>query len=304
MGAYVSPAVAASFLADAGTLNFLAAFVRRRVPAPWSEDVVQSVLCSALEASAPPAPHALRGWLAGIARHKIADFHRRARREAPRFEALTDLHAPANGVGASVEARDLLARAEAFVESDRERRTLEWMVRAHEGEALEDIAHDESLPAPLVRQRVTRLRRALRAALLAAAALAIAALVASSGRSRREAIAPESVLPLQSLPRQAAASPLEAVQGRWRVRDVSCGAEAPAAACVAARLAQLDVNGTHATLLLGGVRREALLRVGEDGALRVRIDAEQEHSLGVAVDGDRLRVSTDLGVATLVRTRP
>ncbi|HEX3850670.1 MAG TPA: hypothetical protein VHW01_06860 [Polyangiaceae bacterium] len=40
--------------------------------------------------------------------------------------------------------------------------TLEWMLREGDGEKLEQIARDANLPAPRVRQRVSRLRCFLR----------------------------------------------------------------------------------------------------------------------------------------------
>jgi len=57
--------------------------VRRRVPESDAEDIVQSALTEALAArTAPDEPEAMRKWIWGIARNKIADFYRRTRREA------------------------------------------------------------------------------------------------------------------------------------------------------------------------------------------------------------------------------
>ena len=55
--------------------------VRRKVPQGEVDDLVQTVLCDALEAATPPVEEEqLRRWLVGITRHKIADFHRSAGR--------------------------------------------------------------------------------------------------------------------------------------------------------------------------------------------------------------------------------
>src|SRR5687767_7282890 len=59
----------------------LTALLRRRVPPQEVEDIAQTVLCDALAAgNIPSDPEEFRRWLTGIARHKIADFHRRAAR--------------------------------------------------------------------------------------------------------------------------------------------------------------------------------------------------------------------------------
>src|SRR6185437_13376397 len=71
-------------LADPALRRALADFVRRRVPPADVDDVVQTVLCDALIAQGRPRdPEGLRRWLLGIARHKVVDVHRRARREPP-----------------------------------------------------------------------------------------------------------------------------------------------------------------------------------------------------------------------------
>ena len=55
--------------------------VRRRVPESEVEDVVQTVLVDALASdSMPDDEEQLRKWIAGITRHKVADFHRKGGR--------------------------------------------------------------------------------------------------------------------------------------------------------------------------------------------------------------------------------
>src|SRR5215467_12922982 len=76
-------AVTRALLAGNATRRRLSAIVRRRVPSQDADDVVQSVLCDALAAEQVPVdPDELARWLAGVARHKVADHHRRAARVA------------------------------------------------------------------------------------------------------------------------------------------------------------------------------------------------------------------------------
>ncbi|KYF97187.1 hypothetical protein BE20_39520 [Sorangium cellulosum] len=164
-------------LAEPGIRRALEEFVRRRVPSGEVDDVVQTVLCEALASPARPAdPTELRRWLLGIARHKVADHHRRSFRE-------TATELPDLPVGPPpVEARELARWAEEQAAANRDgRQTLSWMAREGEGEKLESIAAEEQVPAARVRQRVSRMRRWMRerwlAELAAAAALAILAIV-------------------------------------------------------------------------------------------------------------------------------
>jgi RNA polymerase sigma factor (sigma-70 family) len=146
-------------LTDPRFRSALALMVKRRVPDSDVEDIVQSALAEAIASPNAPKddPEALRRWIWGVARHKVVDFHRRARREemGDPPEVAVD--------GAPHSDRDLLrwASEELPPGADAER-TLEWMLREGEGEKLESIAESEALPAPRVRQRVTRLRRHLR----------------------------------------------------------------------------------------------------------------------------------------------
>jgi DNA-directed RNA polymerase specialized sigma24 family protein len=199
----------------------LTALVSRRVPSEAAEDVVQSVLCDALAAD-PPERDALGKWLFGIARHKVADFHRRSKHWDQEIEVLVEPD--------PIEARDILQRAIAIAP---DRHALEWIVRVESGERFEDIAREERIPAPAVRKRVSRLRRVLRAALLVAAALTIV-LVA---RMRAvEPIAPEP-------------TPGGTLDGRWRVVSVDCRTES--ASCIAARHASVLVRGDNVTITMG-----------------------------------------------------
>src|SRR3954470_9835498 len=78
------PSTAKDSLGDPALRQSLQDFVRRRVPPSDVDDVVQTVLVDALAAEGRPREaEELRKWLLGIARHKVADCHRRAHREPP-----------------------------------------------------------------------------------------------------------------------------------------------------------------------------------------------------------------------------
>ena len=239
--------------------------VSRRVPADATEDLVQSVLCDALMAREVPDVEALPVWLYAIARNKVADFHRRAKRRPLEITVEPATSDP-------LEERDMLSRA---AELAPDPRALEWIVRAESGVSLADIAREEDLPAPVVRQRVSRLRRALRATLLAAALIAIAALVFGV-RSYRDAIRNDRI----------GASGLD---GRWHVVRVECAAGAPAA-CNLAMGTHVRIAGNTATIDVRG------------GSLALDIaDTVLEYGARVEADGATLRIDSTLGVVTLAR---
>lgn len=157
------------------TRRFLNDFVKRRVGQSDVDDVVQTVLVDALSAARIPEEESeLRRWLTGIARHKIADLHRKAGREQP--SELGEIEtAPA-----PVEERMMAEWAEekAHHQTKDAERTLRWMAREGEGEKLEQIAAEEQIEAATVRQRVSRMRRWMKEQWIAelAAACAIVAL--------------------------------------------------------------------------------------------------------------------------------
>ncbi|WP_394845928.1 sigma-70 family RNA polymerase sigma factor [Pendulispora brunnea] len=138
----------------------LVALVRRRVPEKDAEDVVQATLAEVMAAAhRPEDPETLRKWIYGITRNKIADYHRRARREvldAPEAAALES--APA-----MEDVNDLLRWAMRELPHGQDaQRTFQWLLREGEGEKLESIAEGEKIPPARVRQRVSRLRRHFR----------------------------------------------------------------------------------------------------------------------------------------------
>lgn len=156
----------------------LVAMVKKRVPESEVEDIVQQALTEALESPhAPQETEAFRRWIFGVTKHKVIDYHRRAGRETFDMPDVAGTAAP------HVEA-DMLRWAERNVpEGVENQKTLDWMLREGEGEKLESIAASEKMPAPRVRQRVSRLRRHLKdnwqreVALLAALGVVIGAVV-------------------------------------------------------------------------------------------------------------------------------
>jgi RNA polymerase sigma factor (sigma-70 family) len=175
----------AAQLSDPQLHRVLSSMVRRKIPGPDAEDLVQSTLADALAAPrVPEDPTELRRWVFGIARNKIADYYRIGRREVPHEPPALD--APVEGSQASAaephSARDLLRWAEeALPENSAAQQTFDWMLREGEGEKLESIAAEAKLPAPQVRKRVSRLRQHLKRKwvmeLAAVAALGIIVLV-------------------------------------------------------------------------------------------------------------------------------
>jgi DNA-directed RNA polymerase specialized sigma24 family protein len=138
----------------------LVAMVRKRVPESEVEDIVQSTLADAFESPhAPRDPDTLRRWIFGVAKNKVVDYHRRAGRETVSAGEMPEV---AGRTAPHTEA-DLLRWAEKHLPpGDENKTTLDWMLREGDGEKLEWIAESEDVPAPRVRQRVSRLRRHLK----------------------------------------------------------------------------------------------------------------------------------------------
>jgi RNA polymerase sigma factor (sigma-70 family) len=203
-----------SLLAEPGLRRVLEDFVRRRVPASDVDDVVQTVLCDALASAARPTDsEELKKWLLGIARHKVADHHRRAQREPAAELPEIEAHPP------PVEERSLARWAEEQAASTREaQKTLAWMAREGEGEKLESIAAEENVPAARVRQRVSRMRRWMKerwmAELAAVAVLSILAVVAWRFLRKPGEVPEARPEKLEPLPPLAPEVPLELERAR------------------------------------------------------------------------------------------
>jgi DNA-directed RNA polymerase specialized sigma24 family protein len=261
-------------LADDAIRRRIEEIVRRRVRPQEVGDVVQSVVHAALAATEAPPLTDVPRWLFGIARHKVADHHRSARRSRDAGVDPTLVAAP----GAPLEARSLLRRVLGDAARDpRHAQTIGWMAREAEGEQLEEMAREAALPAATVRQRVSRLRRWLRrrwreeALLVAFAAVAVLALALRRGPS-------ETLAPIVADPgRDTAAAASASLQGRWRVVEVEPGGSLDAArqALVAADAASavIDVEGAHLHVASAARHADRLVVTGPviDGRFEVRV---------------------------------
>jgi RNA polymerase sigma factor (sigma-70 family) len=137
----------------------LEAAVRRRIRGDAADDVVQATWTDVLQASQVPSDaQEFRRFVFGVARNKVIDHFRQRAREHASPEEIAD----SAEAGAPVSTRDLLRWAEGKLPDPESKDTLEWMLREGDGEKLEQIAREANLPAPRVRQRVSRLRRFLR----------------------------------------------------------------------------------------------------------------------------------------------
>ncbi len=181
-------------ITDPTLASALSRFVRARVPESEVEDIVQATLSDALQAEQhPEQDEDIVRWVWGICRHKVVDWFRRMRREVPR-DLEGDDAVPADS--APTSALDLMRWAQKELPAGKENeQTLEWMLREGEGEKLESIAAEANVPAPRVRQRVSRLRRYFKAR-WAAQTAAVAALmlvflaIFLALRGKKEEIAP------------------------------------------------------------------------------------------------------------------
>jgi DNA-directed RNA polymerase specialized sigma24 family protein len=245
-----------SALTDPVVRQGIQSLVGRRVPAQEVGDVVQAVVCDALAAEDPPPPGDVPRWLFGIARHKVADHHRQARRRP--VEALDA--ALVGGRAAPIEARSLLREMMAdTVRDPRSAQTLGWIAREAAGERLDEMAREAALPAATVRQRVSRLRRWLRKRWRGEALLVLAAALAAVAVALRGAPAPS--VPIAADPMgDAAAAAGAALQGRWHVVAVE-----PDASLDAARRALVDAEALATVVEIdgSGVRFTSASRSGE-----------------------------------------
>ena len=164
----------AARLADPALREALLKFARRRLPPAEVDDLVQNTLADALvSAVAPSDPAEFRRWVQGIARHKVADLYRRRGRQPALAgdlpEAVVDPGPPTGELEQWIEQE--LPRTEGA------RATLTWLLRESDGETLDEIAREAALPAPRVRQRVSRLRRHFQTRWIALGAAGLALLL-------------------------------------------------------------------------------------------------------------------------------
>lgn len=300
----------------------LTAMLERRLPREDVDDVAQTVLCDALQAERIPAdPVELRRWLAGIARHKVADFHRARARTSKRTDRLDDEGAiEPESPPAPLEAREVLANVIGETTTPRDRETLGWLVREHAGDRLTDIAKEAGLPSPVVRQRVSRLRRSLRQRWASALAFLLllgaggAYSLGSSGTAGSGggvAITPD---PSVASPPIVAAAP-SPLDGTWRVEKLE-----PAMALTQAQRAMIDSELPSARVKVHGANIQISANAGtlsltakdvvqaKDGTITATVVAPNGVAQRVTIkrEGDaRLRLSVKegrfAGQAVLVR---
>jgi RNA polymerase sigma factor (sigma-70 family) len=198
-------------LADPALRQALLKLARRRLPPGEVDDLVQNTLADALGAANAPSEDAeFRRWVQGIARHKIADLYRR-RARLPALDAEADAIVADPGPGAG-ELTQWIERE--LPQTEGAKATLRWLLRESDGETLDEIARDAALPAPRVRQRVSRLRRHFQTRWLALGAAGLALLIGAGvlfhlwhGRpSAAPVIARETVTP-EAARRAAASAP-------------------------------------------------------------------------------------------------
>jgi RNA polymerase sigma-70 factor (ECF subfamily) len=175
--AFLVPDPNSARLADPALREALLRYARRRLPPGEVDDLVQNTLTDALAAdSAPNDADDFQRWVHGIARHKIADMYRR-RGRLPLLDAELDAKfndpGPATGELAQWIEKEL-------PKTDGAHATLHWLLRESDGESLDEIARDAALPAPRVRQRVSRLRRHLHSRWLALGAAGLALLLSAA----------------------------------------------------------------------------------------------------------------------------
>lgn len=188
------------------TRRALASYVRRRGGADDTEDVVQNVLCDLLAVqNLPSDPGDLPRFVNAIARRRVVDEHRRRARvggEAAREPSIS-MHP---------EARDLLGRIERDAEVMGQRGSLTCLLREHAGETLLDVAREQALNPTTLRQRICRLRKALRTRYLGAIVMLLlggsALAFVDHGLEGRT-------------PSSAAATELAGFEGTWRVVESS-----------------------------------------------------------------------------------
>jgi DNA-directed RNA polymerase specialized sigma24 family protein len=303
MTSTAAPDLAREALAAPALRRSLAAMVRRRVPKDDAEDVAQTILCDALAApSIPSDPEDLRRFVAGIARHKVADFHRRSRRvghgEQGGHRDLASEEHELSVEPAPIEARAILSSiASSVASSDREQQTLEWLVREHAGEQLQTIAADEGLPAPAVRQRVSRLRRVLRAQWAHARLLVLVAGSCAAIANRAQQAGEHA--PIAADPTgDAVAETALLLNGDWRIERIERidAASDDASAVLEAKVVDIRIRGRRVQLVTPAhtvTRTISAATRHADGSIAIELQSESRSTqhLTAKIDGAHMHVA-------------
>jgi hypothetical protein len=180
--------------------------------------------------------------LHGIARHKVADsYRRRGRLPVPTSDVDQNAAEPSPSTG----------ELEQWIESelpknDSAQMTLHWLLREGDGDSLDEIARDADVPAPRVRQRVSRLRRHFHARWLALGAAGLLLLLGVGALFQR-ALEPANFPP--SITREPF-TPLERARSLRQNALERCAARAYPE-CVAGldQAAALDPSGESASAI-------------------------------------------------------
>ncbi len=176
--AFLVPEPNAARLADPALREALLRYARRRLPPGEVEDLVQNTLTDALTADSAPNDAAdFQRWVHGIARPQRLPTCTAAAGDYPCWNRSSTRSSndpgPATGELAQWIEKEL-------PKTDGAHATLHWLLRESDGESLDEIARDAALPAPRVRQRVSRLRRHLHSRWLALGAAGLALLLSAA----------------------------------------------------------------------------------------------------------------------------
>jgi RNA polymerase sigma-70 factor (ECF subfamily) len=266
-------------------------YLRRRLPSDLVEDVAQSAAC---EAWASRHNARGKGFLYGVARNEAYDAMRargarniemREHDEPQSAEAC--VHAELGEVMDYVEARPHLQEP------------LRWLVREHGGDTFEDIAEEEGLSPAAVRQRVSRLRRELRAVFAVAMTAVIILGVVAAARVLLDRPEQAVALSPRELPEHAqgvaAYAPItdEWLEGSWKVTSTTDVRMLPFVG------AQVEIEGGRAEVSVRGWRKEGTFARHGDSA-DIAVSARTE-SVRLRRDTELLRVETAFGTTLLSR---
>ncbi len=269
------------YIAAPSTRSALNAYARHRGLHDCADDVVQTVLCDALAVAAVPVENDdVPRWLNGIARHKVADEHRRRARRSSG-------EPPEGFTSPDHEAKDLLRRIESDVQ-EHDRQALEWLKREHEGEALCEMARAAALAPETVRQRVARFRRKLRARYLAPLTVLLALGVSAAGWRVHETAARTAAI----------SNGLAQYTGNWRVVAV-----APQRYESLDLRVQISQNGVLVRAANGVLERSVTVTTLDADRVLVSSGGRTWTCHLERLDANRFKLSSERGFAVLQRQR-
>jgi hypothetical protein len=253
------------------------------------------------------------------------------RGSARHADAEVEVVAGAGSSPATYEDREALEGVLGGVAGKRDEETMEWLLREHVGERLADIAVENDLPPAVVRQRVSRLRRALRsrwALLVGVATLTTVVTVgavlthSSPGNLPSASIVQEPAARSENRPLAGARTgPLAdaltgALTGEWVVQSVT-----PGRALSLAEQRILDTDSRSAVVRIGsdaigldlrnGHRSWAIAAAAPSAPDELRLDltaegdsAREEATVRVTRDAQGPRLDVQFRGATVILRRP